>query len=46
MIKDMKAKILLLIFLFISMAGFAQKKEIATAKDYVKKNTNLDKASR
>ena len=44
MIKDMKAKIILLIFLFISMASVAQKKEIATAKDYVKKNTNLDKA--
>ena len=44
MIKDMKTKIFLLIFLFISMVGVAQKKEIATAKDYVKKNTNLDKA--
>lgn len=44
MIKDMKTKILLLVFLFISMAGVAQKKEIATARDYVKKNTSLDKA--
>ena len=40
----MKTKILLLIFLLIPVAIFAQKKEIATAKDYVKKNSNLEKA--
>lgn len=40
----MKTKILLLIFILFSVATFAQKKEIATAKDYVKKNSNLEKA--
>lgn len=40
----MKYKMLLLIFLVFPVITLAQKKEIATAREYVKKNTNLEKA--